>query len=72
MAEKRRTWSMDPPAEFLRVCGIGDLVRVKELLGEGVDINTENEVCVFHGCFESIFREETLPSITLALEDKWR
>jgi hypothetical protein len=48
MAEKRRTWSMDPPAEFLRVCGIGDLVRVKELLGEGVDINTENEVCVFH------------------------
>jgi hypothetical protein len=34
-------------AEFLRVCGSGDLERVKQLLGEGADINTQNHVCVF-------------------------
>jgi ankyrin repeat protein len=33
--------------EFLRVCETGDLERVKQLLGEGVDINTQNHVCVF-------------------------
>jgi hypothetical protein len=33
-------------AEFLRVCETGDLERVKQLLGEGVDINTQNNVCV--------------------------
>jgi hypothetical protein len=34
-------------AEFLEGCGIGDVERVRELLGEGVDINTQHQVCVF-------------------------
>jgi hypothetical protein len=34
-------------AEFLRVCGSGDLERVKQLLGEEVEINSQNNVCVF-------------------------
>jgi hypothetical protein len=34
-------------AEFLRVCETGYLERVKQLLGEGVDINTQNNVCIF-------------------------
>jgi hypothetical protein len=34
-------------AEFLEVCRIGDVERVRELLGEGVDINTQHQVCVF-------------------------
>jgi hypothetical protein len=32
--------------EFLQVCVSGDVERVKQLLGEGVDINTRNQVCV--------------------------
>jgi hypothetical protein len=32
--------------EFLQVCGSGDVERVKQLLGEGVDINTRNQVCL--------------------------
>jgi hypothetical protein len=35
-------------AEFLRVCDTGYLERVKQLLGKGVDINTQNNVCVFN------------------------
>jgi hypothetical protein len=31
-------------AEFLKVCGSGDVERVKQLLGEGVDINTRQVV----------------------------
>jgi hypothetical protein len=62
-------------AEFLRVCGSGDLERVKQLLGEGADINTQNHVCVSMSlCFESIvFRLDALPSIMLAKEvmRKW-
>jgi hypothetical protein len=34
--------------EFLRVCETGDLERVKQLLGEGVEINTQNHVCIFN------------------------
>jgi hypothetical protein len=39
---------MDETAEFLRVCETGDLERVKQLLGEGVEINTQNHVCIFN------------------------
>jgi hypothetical protein len=42
-------------AEFLKVCETGDLERVKQLLGEGVVLNTQNNVCISMSlCFESI------------------
>jgi hypothetical protein len=39
-------WSMDSKKEFLKVSRSGDVERVRQLLGEGVDINTRNEVCL--------------------------
>jgi hypothetical protein len=35
-------------AEFHRVCETGDLERVKQLLVEGVVMNTQNNVCIFN------------------------
>jgi hypothetical protein len=40
--------AMDSKKEFLRGCISGDVERVRQLLAEGVDINTRNEVCVFN------------------------
>jgi hypothetical protein len=33
--------------EFLEACRTGDLERVKQLLEEGVDINTRDRVCLY-------------------------
>jgi hypothetical protein len=61
-------------AEFVRVCETGDLERVKQLLGEGVEMNTQNNVVFSMSlCFELIvFRLNALPSIVPALKVMWR